>query len=107
MKDRYSDRRYTSRLRRAQATTTRPSRRDGRRIGVYAEPVPAAGQATRAESEHFLLAVIKAVHADVDMHLLRVIGIRPLRGTEVGHTLERDAWSIGRISDHDPVLVVL
>lgn len=78
-----------------------------RRVLVDPEGLAATGEPHGSERKGVLLSLIHILHRNVEMHLLRWAGVRPARRLQVGRQLERQAGSVGRVTDDDPVVVVL
>lgn len=78
-----------------------------RRILVDPEGLTATLKPHRAERKGVLLCLIDILNRDVEMHLLWWVGVRPARRLQIGRQLERQAGTVGRITDDDPVVVIL
>jgi hypothetical protein len=78
-----------------------------RRVPVDPESCTATGEPHGTESEGLLLRLIEVVHGNIEMHLLRRLGVRPARRPKIRCQLEGQARPVGRVTDDDPVVVVL
>ena len=81
--------------------------RMARRISEDPESLTATGKGHGTKREGLLLGFIQVVYSDVEMHLLRRVGVRPARRPKLGRQLEREARPVGRVTDDNPVVVVL
>ena len=78
-----------------------------RRVLVDAECRTPAGEPHGTEGEGLLFCLIEVVHGDIEMHLLRRVGVRPARRPKIRRQLEGQARPVGCVTDDDPVVVVL
>jgi hypothetical protein len=78
-----------------------------RRVFVDPEILATTGQPHGTEGQGMLLGSIDILHRDVEMHLLWWVGVRPARRPQIGRELEGQAGPVGRVTDDDPVAVIL
>jgi hypothetical protein len=78
-----------------------------RRVPVDPESRTATREPHGTKSEGLLFRLIEVVYGDIEMHLLRRPGVRPARRLKIRRQLEGQARPVGRVTDHDPVVVVL
>jgi hypothetical protein len=72
------------------------------RVGVDAEVAALAGQPPGAQRQGLRLGLLDVGHPDVEVELLRPLGVGPVRGLEVGRLLERDP--VAGAGDHHPAV---
>lgn len=77
------------------------------RVTEHPEGLPPTGEPPRAQREHVLLGLIELAHPHVNVQLLRMIWVGPLRRAQVRDPLEGNARPVRRIADHHPVDLVL
>ncbi len=78
-----------------------------RRVPVDPEGRTATGESHGAKSQGFPLRLSKVIHGDIKMHLLWRTGVRPAWRLKIRRQLKRQAGPVGRVTDDDPVVVVL
>lgn len=78
-----------------------------RRVPVDPESRTATGESHGAKSQGFPLRLSEVGYGDIKMHLLWRTGVRPAWRLEIRRQLERQAGPVGRVTDDDPVVVVL
>lgn len=77
------------------------------RIAVNTKAWSLAGESPCAKIQGPFLCLVDVGYGDIEVHLLWVAGIGPLRRLQVGCELEGQPRPVGRVTDDHPVAVIL